>query len=72
MSIFHAINNLRNYKPKKVSIYLPVPVCPNCSAKVLPNPSGTLFRCTDCNSTFVVLEQGQTEREFICVERYNV
>lgn len=54
---------------KKVSIYLPVPTCPHCQAKVLPNPSLTFFRCYDCNMVYVVEEIGQTEREFICTER---
>ena len=54
---------------KKVSIYLPVPICPSCKAKLLMNPSMTFFRCYDCNKIYEIQSIGQTEREYICRER---
>ena len=67
-SIKQHIKTLKEHN-KTVSIYLPVPVCPSCKAKLLINPSMTFFRCYDCNKIFEIKSIGQTEREYICTEK---
>ena len=42
-----------------------VPICPECGGGIKLNKTMT-FQCYHCGSRYKVLNQGQTEREFIC------
>lgn len=53
-------------KPKQVVIQTNVSICPNCHGTLRFNKIAQKYICIACYSGFKIVEQGQTEREFIC------
>ena len=46
-----------------------VPICPECGGGIKLNKVSMTFQCYHCGSRFKVLNQGQTEREFVCEKK---
>ena len=48
-----------------------VPICPNCSALMWNMPHGKqiLYVCSDCNSIFPLIKNGQAENELIVSDK---
>ena len=43
-----------------------VPICPDCNGTLRFNVIAQKYICIACHSGFKIINQGQTEREFIC------
>lgn len=53
---------------KQVIIQTNVSICPNCHGTLRYNKIAQKYICIACHAGFKVIEQGQTEREFVCEE----
>jgi len=53
------------------TIQVNVPICPECGGGIKLNKISMTFQCYHCGSRFKVLNEGQTEREFVCEEKNN-
>ena len=56
---------------KQVVIQTNVPICPECNGTLYLNKINQRYKCIACGNCFKIIEQGQTEREFVCEEERN-
>lgn len=57
---------MEEQKKRVVKIQTNVPICPDCNGTLHFNKIAQKYICIACNASFKIVEEGQTEREFIC------
>ena len=53
----------------QATIQVTVSICPECGGGLKINPVSLTYQCYHCGCRFKIIDQGKTEREFVCEKR---